>query len=96
MTTVAQWVEAGRFAKRYVRGRNIELVLERCSFEAAASVAPEVVCEINLGLAEGLAESVGGQLEVSELVARNPLRPDAGSGSGPWRLTAQAPGASAR
>jgi predicted ArsR family transcriptional regulator len=70
-TEVANW---GFEPRRVVRGRRIELVMERCPFEAAASVAPEVVCEIHLGLAEGLAESLGGQLEVRELVAHNPTK----------------------
>ena len=70
-TEMTNW---GFEPRRAGRGRNIELVLERCPFQAAASVAPEVVCEIHLGLAEGMAESLGGQLEISELVARNPAK----------------------
>lgn len=68
---LARW---GFDPRRVVKGRTTELVLQRCPFEAAAAVAPEVVCEIHLGLAEGLAESLGGQLEVTELVARHPAK----------------------
>jgi predicted ArsR family transcriptional regulator len=58
--------------RRVVRGKRIDLVLERCPFEAAAAAAPEVVCQVHLGLAEGSAELLGGQFEVAELLAKHP------------------------
>ncbi len=58
--------------QRVVGAEAVELVLERCPFEAAASVAPEVVCQFHLGLADGLVELLGGRYEVTDLVARDP------------------------
>lgn len=54
------------------RGR-VELVLERCPFASAAAVAPGVVCELHRGIAEGMAEVLGG-VSVEGLVARPPER----------------------
>lgn len=55
------------------RGRRIDFVLERCPFEDVASEDPETICQLHLGLAEGLAEGLG-DLEVERLVAKNPKR----------------------
>src|SRR5688500_1528702 len=49
-------------------------VAGRCPFQVAASTAPEIICQLHLGLAEGIAEASGGSVEVTELVARNPQR----------------------
>jgi predicted ArsR family transcriptional regulator len=58
---------------RRQRARGAELVLENCPFESAAAVNPKAVCQFHLGLAEGLAEGVGG-IEVEDLVRKNPHR----------------------
>jgi predicted ArsR family transcriptional regulator len=63
------------FAPRRVdRGSSVELILDRCPFQAAASAAPEVVCQLHRGLAEGIAKATAGQVEVIDLISRNPQR----------------------
>jgi len=52
----------------------VDLVLGRCPFEAAASAAPDIVCELHRGLAEGIAEATVGAIEVTDLIARDPRR----------------------
>ena len=64
----AELARRGFRPRRVERKTDVELVLERCPFEAAAMAAPQVVCEVHLGLAEGIAEAVGGGLEVTGLV----------------------------
>jgi len=59
--------------KRAERGRKVELVLGRCPFADVAGSDPDTVCQLHLGLAEGLAEGIGG-LEVEGLVAKDPYR----------------------
>jgi predicted ArsR family transcriptional regulator len=49
----------------------VEFVLERCPFSDVAGSDPDTVCQLHLGLAEGLAEGLGG-LDVERLVAKNP------------------------
>lgn len=60
--------------RRVDRRGSVELVLEHCPFESTASTAPEIVCQLHLGLAEGIAEASGGSVEVTQLIARNPRR----------------------
>jgi predicted ArsR family transcriptional regulator len=60
--------------RRVERRGSVELVLGHCPFQVAASTAPEIICQLHLGLAEGIAEASGGSVEVTELVARNPQR----------------------
>ena len=63
------------FAPRRVERRDsIELVLEHCPFASTATTAPEIICQLHLGLAEGIAEATGGSVEVIDLVTRNPMR----------------------
>jgi predicted ArsR family transcriptional regulator len=52
-------------------GDQVELTLRRCPFASAAVAAPSTVCALHLGLAEGLAEAVGG-LVVDGLDAADP------------------------
>lgn len=52
----------------------VDLVLGRCPFQAAASAAPDIVCELHRGLAEGIAEATDDTIEVTDLVARDPRR----------------------
>ena len=49
-----------------------ELVLARCPFAAAALEAPEIICELHRGLAEGMLEALGGAYEVEALVINHP------------------------
>lgn len=58
---------------RVERGRKVEFVLGRCPFADVAESDPDTVCELHLGLAEGLAEGLGG-LDVEGLVAKDPRR----------------------
>ena len=56
------------------RGQRLELVLQTCPFESAALAAPETVCRMHLGMAEGMAERTGGRVAVEELVVHDPRR----------------------
>ncbi|MGH9046642.1 MAG: helix-turn-helix transcriptional regulator [Acidimicrobiales bacterium] len=58
---------------RTERGRRTEFALGRCPFADVADSDPDTVCQLHLGLAEGLAEGLGG-LAVERLVAKNPHR----------------------
>jgi predicted ArsR family transcriptional regulator len=55
------------------RGRKIEFVLGRCPFAEVAAADPETVCQLHLGLAEGLTEGLG-SLTVERLVVRDAHR----------------------
>lgn len=58
---------------RMEKGRRVDFVLGRCPFGDVASSDPDTICQLHLGLAEGLAEGLGG-LEVERLVAKDPRR----------------------
>lgn len=58
--------------RRVERGGAVELVLQHCPYATAASADPAVVCELHRGLAEGMAHALGGDVEVTDLIARNP------------------------
>lgn len=63
------------FRPQVVPGEDgFEIVLEHCPFQAAAAVAPELICSIHRGLAEGMLEVLGGDYELQELVVRDPDR----------------------
>jgi predicted ArsR family transcriptional regulator len=51
----------------------IEITLEVCPFTTAVLIDPDTVCELHLGLAQGMAEAMGGIL-VDELAPRDPRR----------------------
>jgi len=68
-----EMVKRGFRPTRSERGRRIDFVLERCPFEEVASGDPETICQLHLGLAEGVADGLG-DLEVERLVAKNPRR----------------------
>lgn len=55
------------------RGEAIEVTLHTCPFVSAVLTDPDTVCELHLGLAQGIAEAVGG-LEVDELIPKDPRR----------------------
>ena len=67
-------VRQGFDPRRVERGCSVNLVLGRCPYEAPATAAPDVICELHLGLAEGIAQASGGRLEVKGLTARDPRR----------------------
>jgi predicted ArsR family transcriptional regulator len=63
------------FEPRTVERRGgAEVVLDRCPFVASAQTAPEIVCELHRGLAEGLVESGRRGAHVTDLVIRPPKR----------------------
>ncbi|MGH9065144.1 MAG: helix-turn-helix transcriptional regulator [Acidimicrobiales bacterium] len=72
-TLEAEMVVRGFRPARVERGRRVEFVLGRCPYEKAAAGSPDTVCQLHLGLAEGLAEGVGG-VEVTRLIAMDPRR----------------------
>lgn len=51
----------------------VDVVLDRCPFAAPASDSPDIVCELHLGIAEGIA-AVAGNATVEGLVVRPPTR----------------------
>ncbi len=52
----------------------VDVVLDFCPFAAAAGGAPEIVCEIHRGLAEGFVDDLPGDLRVTALHVRDPER----------------------
>ena len=48
-------------------------MLGRCPFADVAATEPDTVCQLHLGLAEGLAEGLGG-LEVERLMVKDAHR----------------------
>jgi predicted ArsR family transcriptional regulator len=59
--------------RRAGREPGVELLLGRCPFAEVAATDPETVCQLHLGLAEGLAHGLGG-LTVAGLTTREPHR----------------------
>jgi len=60
--------------RRVERRDSVDVVLDRCPFQVTAAAAPEIICELHRGLAEGIAEASGGTVEVVDLVVRDPRR----------------------
>ena len=58
---------------RIERGRKVEFVLGRCPFADVAGSDPDTVCQLHLGVLEGLAEGLGG-FDVEGLVAKDSRR----------------------
>jgi predicted ArsR family transcriptional regulator len=58
---------------RVERGRRVEFVLGCCPFAEVASFDPGTVCQLHLGMAEGLTEGLGG-LAVERLLPKDPRR----------------------
>lgn len=56
---------------RTARGSRIEFQLRRCPFADVAAADPDTICQLHLGLAEGLTEGLG-QLQVERLVPKDP------------------------
>lgn len=53
------------------RGDRVAVTLETCPFASAVLTDRDVVCDLHLGMAQGVAEAVGG-MEVEELIAKDP------------------------
>ena len=58
---------------RIEKGGRLDFVLKRCPFVEVAHEDPDTVCQLHLGLAEGLTEGLGG-LSVDRLVAKDARR----------------------
>lgn len=69
----AEMTRRGFRPSRAGREPTVELVLGRCPFAEVAAADPETVCQLHLGLAEGLAEGLGG-LTVDGLAVMEPHR----------------------
>lgn len=52
-------------------GDQLDITLRACPFTSAVLTDADTICELHLGLAQGVAESVGG-IEVDELIPRDP------------------------
>jgi predicted ArsR family transcriptional regulator len=59
---------------RTARGDRVDVVLRRCPFQSAVLADPDTICDLHLGMAEGVAELTGHHLVVDELLARDPRR----------------------
>ena len=58
---------------RVERRGKVELVFRRCPFAEVAKADPATICQLHLGMAEGLVEGLGG-LEVEGLAQRDPRK----------------------
>ena len=54
--------------------RGLDLVLGKCPFVDQATAAPQIVCSLHHGIAEGIAQQASGGVNVDDLIARSPLR----------------------
>jgi len=59
---------------RNERGRRVDVVLRTCPFESAALADPDTICDLHLGIAEGVAGLTGDRVVVDELLATDPRR----------------------
>ncbi|HWL45184.1 MAG TPA: helix-turn-helix domain-containing protein [Ilumatobacter sp.] len=59
---------------RVERGDGVDVVLGRCPFVGPAGAAPDVVCDLHLGIAEGIAEQAAGEATIGGFVVRPPER----------------------
>lgn len=55
------------------RGSSTDIVLHTCPYASTALAAPEVICQLHLGIAEGAADAAGSVI-VEELIANDPRR----------------------
>lgn len=55
------------------QGEVFEVAIHACPFASVATVDPATVCDLHLGMAEGIAEATGG-LTIDDLSARDPRR----------------------
>lgn len=73
---VVDAMERHGFGPEVRRRRNgrTDLVLHHCPFESAVMADPDTVCDLHLGIAEGVAELTGGRVAVEELIVHDPRR----------------------
>jgi predicted ArsR family transcriptional regulator len=67
-----EMAERGFHPRLEARPGGVELVLERCPFETVAVEAPDIVCSVHRGLAEGILDALGGAYEVEALLSEDP------------------------
>jgi len=72
-TLEGELIGSGFRPTRSERGRQVTFVLGRCPFEDVAAGDRTTVCQLHLGLAEGLAEGLG-DVTVDRLTAKEPHR----------------------
>lgn len=51
-----------------------DVILDRCPFLEPAAAAPDIVCDLHHGIAEGIAEAAGDGATIDDLVRRPPRR----------------------
>lgn len=66
--------EPHREVRRPGSSDSVDIVLGRCPFAASAVIAPDIICELHRGLADGIADTATGDVAVVGLVVRPPLR----------------------
>jgi predicted ArsR family transcriptional regulator len=59
---------------RRLSGGRTDIVLHRCPFESAVLADADTICDLHLGIAQGVAELTGGRVEVDELIIHDPRR----------------------
>ena len=64
-------IRRGFRPSRSDRGQEMAFILGRCPFAEVAAANPHTVCQLHLGLAEGLAEGLG-ELRVDRLTVKSP------------------------
>lgn len=70
----AEAASLGFEPRRATRSRGqVDLVLGHCPFRDVAAQDPDTICALHLGIAEGVAESLGG-VEVLGMVVKDPYR----------------------
>jgi predicted ArsR family transcriptional regulator len=72
-TLERELIQSGFRPTRRERGRQVTFVLGRCPFEEVAADDPDTICQLHLGLAKGLSESLG-DVTVDRLTAKDPHR----------------------
>lgn len=59
---------------RNARGQRVDVVLRTCPFESAVLADPDTICDLHLGIVEGLTALTGERLVVDELITHDPRR----------------------
>jgi hypothetical protein len=70
---VAQMARFGFDPSVGERAGHLDVTLQICPFASAVLADPDTVCDLHLGLAQGLADALGG-IVVDELVRKDPRR----------------------
>jgi predicted ArsR family transcriptional regulator len=59
---------------REAGAHGLDVVLDRCPFASSARMAPDIICELHRGLAEGIAATAAGDVTVTGLTVKPPRR----------------------